>query len=196
MAKAEADELVTLATEKGALFWKAHGLSMQGCLSVATGSAKEGVELIASGVAGLRRTQATALLPSYISYLARASAELGRSDEATRSICEVMLMIETTKEKWCEAEIFRVAGQIAMLSPNPDAAKAEAFFERALAVARERQARAWELRAAMSLAHLWRDQGKAQQARELLAPVYGWFREGHDMGDLKGVKALLEDLAA
>jgi predicted ATPase len=87
-----------------------------------------------------------------------------------------MLMIETTKEKWCEAEIFRIAGEIAMLSPNPDAAKAEAYFERALAVARKQQARSWELRAAMSLARLWRNQGKPQQARGLLAPVYGWFR--------------------
>ena len=196
MAKAEADELVTLATEKGALFWKAHGLSMQGCLSVRTGSAKEGVELIASGIAGLRRTQATALLSWYISYLARASAELGRSDEATRSICDVMSTIETTKEKWCEAEIFRVAGEVAMLSANPEAAEAEAYFERALAVARKQQARSWELRAAMSLARLWRDQGKRQQARGLLATVYGWFREGYDTGDLKEAKALLEDLAA
>ena len=196
MAKAEADELVALATEKGALFWKAHGLSMQGCLSVRAGSAKEGVELIASGIAGLRRTQATALLSSYTSYHARASAELGRSDEATRSICDVMSMIETTKEKWCEAEIFRVAGEIAMLSTNPEAAKAEAYFKRALAVARKQQARSWELRAAMSLARLWRNQGRPQQARGLLAPVYGWFREGYDTGDLKEAKAVLEDLAA
>jgi predicted ATPase len=169
---------------------------MQGCLSVRAGSAKEGVELIASGIAGLRRTQATALLSSYTSYLARASAELGRSDEATRSICDVMSMIETTKEKWCEAEIFRVAGEIAMLSTNPEAAKAEAYFERALAVARKQQARSWELRAAMSLARLWRNQDKPQQARGLLAPVYGWFREGHETGDLKEAKAVLEDLAA
>jgi predicted ATPase len=104
-------------------------------------------------------------------------------------------MIEATKEKWCEAEIFRIAGEIAMLSTNPEAAKAEAYFERALAAARKQQARSWELRAAMSLARLWRNQGKPQQARGLLAPVYGWFREGHETGDLREAKAVLEDLA-
>jgi predicted ATPase len=77
-----------------------------------------------------------------------------------------------------------------------DAPKAEACFERALAVARQQQAKSWELRAAMSLARLWRDQGKPQQARELLAPVYGWFTEGFDTRDLKEAKALLEELAA
>ena len=103
--------------------------------------------------------------------------------------------IETTKERWYEADIYRIAGEIALLSPEPDAAKAEAYFERALAVARQQQAKSWELRAAMSLARLWRDQGKVQQARELLAPVYGWFTEGFDTRDLKEAKALLEELA-
>ena len=78
---------------------------------------------------------------------------------------------------------------------QPDAAKAEAYFKRALAVARQQQAKSWELRAATSLACLWRDQGKVQQARELLAPVYGWFTEGFDTRDLKEAKALLEELA-
>ena len=82
------------------------------------------------------------------------------------------------KERWWEAEVHRIAGEIALMSPEPDAAKAEAYFERALAVARQQQAKSWELRAAMSLARLWRDQGKVQQARELLAPVYGWFTRG------------------
>jgi predicted ATPase len=107
-----------------------------------------------------------------------------------------MTIIDKTKEKWWEAEIDRVAGEIVQLSPEPDAAKAEAYFERALSVARQQQAKSWELRAAMSLARLWRDQGKVQQARELLAPVYGWFTEGFDTRDLKEAKALLEELAA
>ena len=75
-------------------------------------------------------------------------------------------------------------------------AKAQAYFEQALGVARQQQAKSWELRAAMSLARLWRDQGKVQQARELLAPVYGWFTEGSDTRDLKKAKALLEELYA
>jgi predicted ATPase len=83
-----------------------------------------------------------------------------------------------------------------LLMPQPDAAKAEAYFVRALTVARAQQARSLELRASMSFARLWRDQGKVQQARELLAPVYGWFTEGFDTRDLKDAKALLEELAA
>ena len=94
------------------------------------------------------------------------------------------------------AEVHRIAGEIALMSPEPDAAKAEAYLERALAVARRQQAKSWELRAAMSMARLWRDQGKPQQARELLAPVYNWFTEGFDTRDLKEAKALLEELAA
>ena len=89
-----------------------------------------------------------------------------------------------------------MAGEIAVLSPELEAAKAQAYFERALAVAREQQAKSWELRATMSMARLWRDQGKPQQARELLAPVYGWFTEGFDTRDLKEAKALLNELAA
>ena len=77
-----------------------------------------------------------------------------------------------------------------------DVAKAETYFERALAVSRQQQAKSWELRAAMSLARLWRDQGKRQQAHELLAPIYGWFTEGFDTLDLKDAKALLEELAS
>jgi predicted ATPase len=82
------------------------------------------------------------------------------------------------------------------MSPEPDPARAEAYFDRALAVARQQQAKSWELRAAMSMARLWRDQGKRDKARELLAPVYGWFTEGFDTLDLKQAKALLEELAA
>ena len=134
-------------------------------------------------------------MPLYLSYLARAYAEHGQFDDAWRCIGEAMTAVETTKEKWCEAEVNRIAGEIALLSPQPDVAKAEAYFERALAVAREQQAKSWELRAAMSMARLWRDQGKRQQARDLLAPVYGWFTEGFDTLDLKEAKRLLGELA-
>jgi len=107
-----------------------------------------------------------------------------------------MTTLETTKERWHEAEVNRIAGEIALLPPESDIAKAEGYFERALAVAREQKARSWELRAAMSMARLWRDQGKVQQARDLLAPAYGWFTEGFDTRDLKEAKVLLEQLAS
>jgi predicted ATPase len=127
---------------------------------------------------------------------AKCYADLGQLDGAGRSVDEATTVIERTKETWFEADVYRIAGEVALKSPQPDAAKAEAYFERALAVARQQQAKSWELRAAMSMARLWRDQGKVQQARELLAPVYGWFTEGFDTRDLKEAKVLLEELAA
>jgi predicted ATPase len=103
--------------------------------------------------------------------------------------------METTKETWYEAEVTRIAGEVALLSPEPDVEQAKAYFERALAVAREQQAKSWELRAAMSMARLLRDQGRRKQARDLLAPVYGWFTQGFDTLDLKQTKSLLDELA-
>src|SRR5262249_47993582 len=129
------------------------------------------------------------------SFLAIAHAKLGQLEEAWHSIREALAAIQTTKEKWHEAEVNRIAGETALKSPEPDAAKAEAYFERATAVAPQQQAKSWELRAATSLARLWRDQGKPRQARELLAVVYGWFTEGFDTLDLKQAKALLDELA-
>jgi predicted ATPase len=149
-----------------------------------------------SGMAAYQSTGATLYRPQHLSYLASAYAENSQFDEAWRCISEAMTAVETTKESWYEAEINRVAGEIALKSPKPEAAKAEDYFERALAVARQQQAKSWELRAAMSMARLWRDQGKPQQARELLAPVYGWFTEGFDTLDLKEAKALLEELVS
>jgi predicted ATPase len=107
-----------------------------------------------------------------------------------------MKAVDATKERIFEAEIDRVAGEIALMSPKRDAAKVQMYFERALAVARQQQAKSWELRAAMSLARLWRDQGKHTEARDLLAPVYSWFTEGFNTRDLKDANALLESLAA
>jgi predicted ATPase len=130
--------------------------------------------------------------PLYLSHLARAYVELGQFDDAWRCIGEAMTAVETTRERWCEADIHRIAGEIALVSPEPDAAKGEAYFERALTIAGGQKARSWELRAAMSMARLWRDQGKRQQAHDLLAPVHGWFTEGFDTLDLKQAKALLK----
>jgi predicted ATPase len=180
-----------LAEEKGASFWKAFVIVFQGWLLALTGNASKAVQMITSGVAALRSTGATLWLPLYLSFLARAHAEVGQFYDAYRCTGEAIAAVETTKETWCEAEVHRVAGEIALMSPEPDAAKAEACFERALAVARQQQAKSWELRAATSMARLWRDQGKPQQARELLAPIYGWFTEGFDTRDLKEAKALL-----
>ena len=195
-ANAEADELAALADEKGALFWKALGMVVQGGILALTGKASDAVHILTSGITAVRSTGARVSLPSHWSYLAIACAALGQFDDAWRRIGEAMTALETTKERWWEAEVNRIAGEIALKSSDADAATAEAYFERALLVARQQQARSLELRAAMSLARFWRDQGKVQQARELLAPVYGWFTEGFDTRDLKEAKALLVELTS
>jgi predicted ATPase len=195
-ASALANELISLADEKDALFWKAVGILTQGGLFVLTGKAADAVETITSGITAYRCTGATMGMPLTLSILARAYAELGQMDDAWRCIGEAITSMETTKAAIWEAQVYRTAGEISLMSPEPDATKAQAYFERALAVARQQQAKSWELRAAMSLARLWCEQGKPQQARELLAPVYGWFTEGFDTRDLKEAKALLEELGA
>jgi class 3 adenylate cyclase/predicted ATPase len=194
-ARTELEELLALADEKSAAFWKAFGMMNQGCLFTLTGKASDAVHVITSGMAAYRLTGATIHVPLYLPYLARAHAELGQFDDAWSCIDEAMTAAEAAKQKVYEAEVHRTAGEIALKDSNPDEAKAQAYFERALQIARQQQAKSWELRAAMSMARLWRDQGKRDEARDLLAPVYGWFTEGFDTLDLKEAKALLEGLA-
>jgi predicted ATPase len=194
-ANARLDELVGLAEEKNAAFWRAGGTTHRGCALAMTGKAADALHMINAEMTAMRSTGATMFSPLYLSYLARACVELGKFDDASHWISEARVAMQTSKESWWEAEIDRIEGELALKSPL-DVARAEVYFERALAVARQQQAKSWELRAAMSLARLWRSQGKVRQARELLAPVYGWFTEGFDTRDLKEGKALLKELSS
>ena len=168
----------------------------QGALKLLTAQPSDAVHLLTTGINAFRLTGATVFVPWYLTLLATAYESLNHYDDASRTISEAKEAVNRTNERWCEAEVARVAGEVALLGPTQDRAKAQKYFERALAVARHQQAKSWELRAAMSLARLWRDQGKVSEARELLAPVYGWFTEGFDTRDLKEAKVLLEELAA
>jgi predicted ATPase len=194
LANALADELAVLAEERGALYWKPVAMMNQGRLLGLIGESTKALPMLTSGIAAFRSTGATFWLPMHLSHLARTNANRDHYDDAWRCIREAISVMETTKETCWEVEVHCIVGQIALMGRRSDAVKAEAHFERALAVARQQQAKSWELRVAMSLARLWRDQGKPQQARELLAPVYGWFTEGFDTLDLKEAKALLEEL--
>ena len=192
-ANARAGELIALGEQKGAAFWKEGGIVIRGCLLALTGQPEAAIQTINTGMNFWRSTGSSYTFSLSLPHLATAYANLGQFDDAWRCIREALTMVETTKERWCEAEVHRNAGEIALKSAQSN--RAEADFERALSVARAQRAKSWELRASMSLARLWRDQGKVQQARELLAPVYGWFTEGFDTRDLKEAKALLEELA-
>jgi predicted ATPase len=194
--RAELDELAALAEEKGASFWKAFGTLIQGCLLVLDGKASEAIETFTQGLAAYASTGATVWQPVHLSFLARAYAELNLFDDARRSMVEAMTTLERTGETWYEPEIHRMAGELVLKEPQPDAAKAEAHFERAMAIARQQQAKSFELRAVMSMARLWRNQRKHDKARDLLAPVYCWFTEGFDTPDLREAKALLAELAS
>jgi predicted ATPase len=134
--------------------------------------------------------------PWFFATQALAYADLAQFDDAWCSFDKAIGTIKIGEEKRWEAEVNRIGGEIALMSSEPDMSKAESYFERALAIAREQQAKSWELRAAMSMARLWRDQDKRRQAHDLLAPVYGWFTEGLDTLDLKEAKALLDALSS
>ena len=188
-------ELAQLVDKKGAAYWKALGLMTQGALRLLTGNASDAVHLLTTGLKAYQSTGATVFVPWYLTYLATAYRSLSQHGDAQRMISEAIEAVDSTNERWCEAEVLRVAGEVASLGPEQNSADAQKHFERALAVARQQQAKSFELRASMSLARLWRDEGKVQQARELLAPVYGWFTEGFGTRDLKEAKALLEQLA-
>jgi predicted ATPase len=195
-ASAQSDEVVRLADERAALIWKAFGTMNRGCVLALTGKAAEAVQTLTSGLVAFRSTGATVFVPLFLSHFAKAYAERGQFDDARRCVDEAMMAVETTEERWCEAEVLRMAGKIALMASQPDMASAQAYFERALAVARAQQAKSWELRAAISMARLWCDQGKRDEARDLLAPLHGWFTEGFDTLDLKEAKALLDTLAS
>jgi predicted ATPase len=195
-ANALVGELAALADEKGALLWKATAMTHQGWLFARTGKAWDAVQTITCGLNAWRSTRATVWVPLYLSHLARAYADIGNFADAWRCISEAITAVETTKEKLWETEIHRTAGEIALLSPERDAAEAEANLAHALKLARTQQAKSWELRAAMGMARLWGAQGKPDEARRVLAPVYGWFTEGFDTLDLKEAKALLDTLGS
>jgi class 3 adenylate cyclase/predicted ATPase len=195
-ATAEGKQLTALADEKDSLFWRTSAMFVKGLLMAQTGKTGDAICIIKDAITSCRTIGTTMALPVYSSYLARCYAEDNRLEDAWGCIDQAMTAVEATKERWWEAEIHCISGEIALRSPQPDAAKAEASFERALAVARQQQAKSWELRAAMSLARLWRGQGKRDEAHDLLAPIYGWFTEGFDTLDLKEAKALLDELHA
>ena len=194
IAQALSDEQIGLAEEKGSIYWKLSGMLRRAGVLALTGKGSDALGIFIASMPVWRSIGSTIYWPVWLSLLARAYGELGQFDDAWTCLSQAIAAIETTKETWYEAEVHRIAGEVALMLPDQDAPKAEASFERALAVARSQQAKSFELRASMSMARLWRDQGKRDEAQELLAPVYSWFTEGFDTRDLKEAKALLDEL--
>jgi predicted ATPase len=162
------------------------------CLTVAGGAA-EGIPLLRQGIANYRATGANRLMPFYLTILAEALWMGAQPQAGLDRLAEAAKLVETTQERWAEAEMHRLRGTL--LLAVHDVAAAENSFQQVPTIAQRQSAKLWELRAASSLARLWRDQGKRSEARDLLAPIYGWFTEGFDTPVLQDAKALLDELA-
>ena len=188
-----AEQLVAVTTEQGFPFWRAWGTVYRGWVKVKNGDVAEGILLLRSGSAAYRATGAEAWMPYFFALLARASEIAGQVEEAVTLLEEALQIVEITGERWFAAELKRHQGQLLLRQGQSEAA--EELYHKALSIAQEQEAKLWELRAAASLARLRREQGRQVEARDLLAPVYGWFTEGFDTSDLKEAKALLDELA-
>jgi class 3 adenylate cyclase/predicted ATPase len=188
-----ADQLVAVAIEQGFPYWGTLGTIYRGWVKVKNGDVAEGISLLRSGSAAYRATGAEMWMPHYTALLAAACEIAGEIDEAVTLLDDALQIVERTGERWLEAELNRHRGRLLLRQGHSEAA--EELYRKALSIAAEQEAKLWELRAAASLARLRRDQGRHAEARDLLAPVYGWFTEGFDTADLKEAKALLDELA-
>jgi predicted ATPase len=186
------DQLVAVTTEQGLPHWRAQGTICRGWVMVRNNDVAEGISLLRSGSAAYRATGAEIWTPHFMALLARACEVAERAKEGLNLLDEALRIVSRTGERWFLAELNRHKGQFLLRQGHSEAA--EELYRKALSIAAEQEAKLWELRAAVSLARLRRDQGRPAEARDLLAPVYGWFTEGFDTPDLKEAKALLDEL--
>ena len=147
------------------------------------------------GIATWRAVGASVVLSTYLATLAEVCGQVGQLGDAQHLLIEAQTLVDTTGERYWEAEMYRLQGELLMQASRGKAREAEEHFHQALDIARRQQAKSLELRAAMSLARLWQRQGERTAAHELLAPIYGWFTEGFDTADLQEARALLDALA-
>src|SRR5215831_5088344 len=154
-----------------------------------------GLAQMRQGLVAYQATGAAVFRSYYLAFLAEAYGKLGQAGEGLTMLDEALTTVHKTGERFYEAELYRLKGELLLARSAENYGEAEACFQQALTVARRQQAKSWELRAAMSLSRLWHHQGKHQEAYDLLAPVYGWFTEGFDTLDLQTAKALLEALS-
>jgi len=187
-----ANQLIAVATEQGFPHWRTQGEIYRGWVKVKNGDAMGGMSLLRSGAAAYRASGVNLFVPHYTELLAAACEIAGQIEEAVTLLDDAMHLVERTGERWLAAELYRYKGQLMLRQGHTELA--EQLYRKALSIAREQEAKMWELRAAASLARLWRDEGRRAEARDLLAPVYGWFTEGFGAPDLKDARALLNGL--
>jgi predicted ATPase len=202
MVQARAEAAMAIATDQGFPQQLAMAMILQGWTMATRGHGEEGIAQIQQGLAAYQATGATAQGPYHLALLAEACAQVGQTTEGLEALAEALAVLAKSRERWCEAELYRLRGELLLqqavgagLKPIPTEDEAEACFRQALDVARRQQAKSLELRATMSLSRLWQRQGKNEPARQILAPIYSWFTEGFDTTDLREAKALLEELS-
>ncbi len=191
----QAEAAVALSTEQGFTQWVALGTSLRGWALAMQGQGEAGMAQVHQGITTYRATGAALWVPYLCTLMADVAAHLGRPADGLQALAEAHTLVEQQEERWWEAEVSRLRGVLLLRQPGTPQAEAETWLQRALDVARRQEAKSLELRAAMSLARLWQQQGKQVEAYELLAPIYGWFTEGFDTADLQEAKALLDTLA-
>ncbi|MFB0533595.1 MAG: BTAD domain-containing putative transcriptional regulator, partial [Anaerolineae bacterium] len=191
--KDNADELMRLSNEKGLPGWLPMGTCFRGEAVVMLGQVQEGMAQMGEGMAALQSVGVRCYLSGSLRPLAEAQAKAGQPEEGLATLAEALALVEQTDERHWEAELYRLKGELLLAQGND--AEAEAGFLEAIEVARRQQAKSWELRATTSLARLWQEQGRMDEARQMLAEIYGWFTEGFDTPDLQEAKALLEELS-
>ena len=190
-----AEAAITLSKEQGFPVWMTFGSMLNGWALAHQGQTKEGIEQIHQGLIAMRAKGSELWRPYYLVLLAEAYGTIEQSEAGLTALTEALTLVDTTGERWYESEIYRLKGELLLQQSSSNQTEAESCFHQALDIARHQSAKALELRAAMSLTRLWQQQGKRAEARELLAPVYGWFTEGFDTADLQEAKALLDALA-
>jgi class 3 adenylate cyclase/predicted ATPase len=189
-----AEAVINLATEQGFPYFMACGVILRGWALAHQGKAQEGIEQLHQGLIAFRATGAEIWRPYFLACLAEAYGTTGEPHAGLTVLAEALTLADTTGEQWCKSECYRLKGVLLLQQSLENQAEAENCYQQALSIARAQQAKSWDLRAATSLARLWQQQGKRQEAHDLLAPVHNWFTEGFDTADLQDAKALLEML--
>jgi predicted ATPase len=190
-----ANAAITLATKQEFPYWLALGSIQRGWALAHQGQTREGIEQLTQGLRAFRTMGVELARPQYLALLAEAHEIQGEPEEGLTVLTEALALTDTTGERWYEAECYRLKGELLLQQSSGNQAEAEHCFQQAITVAQNQQAKSLELRAATSLARLWQQQGKREEAHDLLAPVYGWFTEGFDTADLQEAKALLDALS-
>ncbi|HJY82733.1 MAG TPA: adenylate cyclase, partial [Candidatus Binatia bacterium] len=199
-AQEQAEALITLSTEQGLSFWLASGPVLWGWARSEQGHGEEGIAQLRQGIAGVRATGAEVVTPHWLALLAEAYGRDGQNGEGLKIVGEALAIVDKNEEHYYEAELYRLKGELTLQQFKVQGSKfqveeAEECIQKAIAIAHRQRAKSLELRATVSLARLWQQQGKQKEAHQMLSEVYGWFTEGFDTKDLREAKALLDELS-